>query len=72
MKELIKQALISIVGKSTGVYGLLINYLTDLIWKWSDILVGKQIDKHKGKKDAKEIKDAKADGDITDSFDNLD
>lgn len=72
MKELIKQALISIIGKSTGVYGLLINYLTDFIYKWSDILIGKEIDKLKGKKQAKDIKNAKKPSDITDSFDNLD
>lgn len=70
-KSLIKDLLIKIIGKSTGAYGLLINYLTDFIYKWSDILIGKQIDIFRGKKDAKDIKEAKADSEINDSFDNL-
>ena len=70
MKELIKQALIQIIGKSSGVWGLVINYLTDLIYKWADIVIGKEYDKLKGKKQAKEIKNAKTN--INDAFDKLD
>ena len=72
MKELIRQALISIIGKSTGLYGLLINWLTDFIYKWSDIIIGKEVDKYKGKKKAQKVKDAEKPNDITDSFDNID
>lgn len=71
MQELIKQILIKIIGKSSGIWGLLINWLSEQIWKWTDILAGKQIDKFKGKKDAKEIKNAKTDSEINDAFDNL-
>lgn len=71
MQELIKQILIKIIGKSSGIWGLIINWLSEQIWKWTDILAGKQIDKFKGKKDAKEIKNAKTDSEINDAFDNL-